>query len=264
MNCQEVLSRLYEIIDKEASEIDAKVVQGHLDRCRHCFEVYRLETAIQDFINAKLRDGNRPGNLETLKLKILVRLNEIDIQRPSPENRPFFKRSAALLVAAASLVILIGAAFWAHSIYRHQTTYAPLERAHLVVAGNPGSVENNPGTFSTVLGVRDNLGYEIHTAVAGFALVGGKTKQIMGVEMAHFVYSQDNQTVSVFVVPNDRFEIPADLKESRVMRNQITFYDHHCRGCRLVYHEAAAAVIITTTTDRSIELLDFIPGYAAI
>lgn len=88
MNCQEALSLLYEIIDKEASEVDVNKVQHHRERCQHCFEVYRVETAIQDFINEKLKDGNPSGSLETLKEKVSLKLDEIDGQETSPECLP--------------------------------------------------------------------------------------------------------------------------------------------------------------------------------
>lgn len=264
MNCQEALSLLYEIIDKEASEIDTREVQQHLERCKQCFEVYRLESAIQNFINEKLKDGSRTGSLEALKSNVLFKLDEIDGQEAAPESRPFFKRTAALLAAAASLVILIGAAFWARDFYRHQTQYVPLERAHRAVVGHPASIDDDTRTFSTILNVRDKLGYDIYPTVAGFSLAGGQTKEIMGVEMAHFVYCNDNKTISVFVAPCDCFEIPDDLKDTRVEKHHVGFYNYDCRGCRLVYHKTSSAVIITATTDRSVELLDFVPGHAAI
>ena len=34
MKCQEALDLLYEIIDKEASEIDTQAVKRHLDYCQ--------------------------------------------------------------------------------------------------------------------------------------------------------------------------------------------------------------------------------------
>jgi mycothiol system anti-sigma-R factor len=264
MNCQEALSLLYEIIDKEASEIDAKEVQRHLDRCGHCFAVYRLESAIQEFINQKLKHGNPAPSLETLKGKIQVRLDEIDGGQLSAENRPFFRRAAAALAAAAILVILIGAAFWARDFYRHRTEYIPLERAHWAAEDHPETYNDHTLTSSILLSLRDSLRYELSPSVEGFTLVGGRSEQIKGVEMAHFVYSNDNGIVSVFVVPSDRLAIPDDLKDTKVEKHALSLYDHHCRGCRLVYHRAGSLTIVTATTDRTIELLDFIPGHSAI
>jgi len=264
MNCQEALSLLYEIIDKEASEIEINEVQRHRERCQHCFEVYRVETAIQDFINEKLKDGNPSGSLEALKAKVSLKLDEIDGQQTAKENRPFFRRTAAVLAAAASLVILIGGAFFLRDLYWHQTEYLPLEQAHVAIADDPTVFVNDAGTFSTILRVRSELGYDVSASVHGFSLIGGQHEEIMGVTMAHFVYSHGNGIVSVFVAPSEQFEISNDLKDGLIVRNQIIFFDHYCRGCHLVFHRAGPAVVVTATTDHSIELLDFVPGHTII
>ena len=78
INCVDALRLLYDIIDKEASEIDIKQVQQHRERCRHCFELYRVEYAIQDFIVEKLKGTNPVCSLETLKSKVLGKIDEID------------------------------------------------------------------------------------------------------------------------------------------------------------------------------------------
>ncbi len=264
MNCQEALSLLYAIIDKEASDIDVKKVQEHLDHCKECFEVYRIQGAIQEFINEKLKANQPSRSLDTLKSKLLVRLDQIDRRQASIEGHPFFRRTAAMLAAAALLVILIAVAFWARDYYRQQTLYIPLERAHWAVADDPGAFKNDSCTFLTILIARDKLGYNVSPRVAGFSLVGGQTEEIMGTEMAHFVYCNDDEVVSVFVAPCDCFEIPDDLKDTKVEKHHINFYDYNCRGCRLVYHKTNSAVIITATTDQSVKLFDFIPGHAAI
>jgi len=50
MNCQEALSLLYDVIDKEASEIDAREVEKHLKNCQDCAGVYRLEQSVNELI----------------------------------------------------------------------------------------------------------------------------------------------------------------------------------------------------------------------
>jgi anti-sigma factor (TIGR02949 family) len=264
MNCQDALSLLYEIIDKEASEIDVKEVQQHLDRCRHCFEIYRLESAVQEFISQKLKDRDSSCCLESLKAKIMVRLDQIDQESISAERRSFFRRAAAVLVAAAAIVTLVWVAFWGRDLYCHQTEYVPLERAHWAASERLSSIRDEARTASVLTEVREQLGYEVSPAIAGFSLVGGQTEEIMGLKMAHLVYVHDSEIVSVFVVPAERFRIPDDLKESMVRKDQLTLYDHHCRSCRLVYHQIGRAVVITATTDHTIDLLSFIPGQTAI
>ena len=58
--------------------------------------------------------------------------------------------------------------------------------------------------------------------------------------------------------------IDEDLQNHQVKIDDITFYDHNCRGCRLVFHRVGDLMIITATTERNIDLLKFIPGHRAI
>jgi anti-sigma factor (TIGR02949 family) len=80
MNCKDALELLYEIIDKEASTIDTQQVQEHLRNCHHCFEIYRVETSVQEFITARLEPVTPTPNLESLKKKILFHLDNIDCE----------------------------------------------------------------------------------------------------------------------------------------------------------------------------------------
>ncbi|MCK4573195.1 MAG: hypothetical protein KAU36_02435, partial [candidate division Zixibacteria bacterium] len=66
--------------------------------------------------------------------------------------------------------------------------------------------------------------------------------------------------VSVFVAPSDLFSIPSDLRNSPVQRGDLIFFDHNCRGCRLVFHQVGSAIIITATRSPQVELLEFVPG----
>ena len=126
MNCQEALDLLYDIIDKEASEIDTKQVQDHLKNCHHCFEVYKIEGAVQEFINAKLAGSTQAPCLDKLKGKIVGKLDKIDEERGVARKKPPFWNASFTLAAAAFVVVTIGAAFLLADFYRHNTTYVPL------------------------------------------------------------------------------------------------------------------------------------------
>jgi len=78
MNCQEARSYLYDMIDKETSEIDVTAVQSHVDKCPHCFDLFRLEGAIQDLIRKKIKNCEPQNNISDLKVKVLNILNKID------------------------------------------------------------------------------------------------------------------------------------------------------------------------------------------
>ena len=78
ITCDEARRLLYDIIDREASEVDARAVQDHLHRCRECYDIFHLEETIQDFICAKLRNSGPPSSLEQLKNRVLMKLDSID------------------------------------------------------------------------------------------------------------------------------------------------------------------------------------------
>lgn len=265
MNCQEALELLYDIIDKEASQIDVQQVQEHLESCRHCFEVYRLEKSIQDFINEKVSASSSESRAERLRSKITSKLDDIDQEMAAREKKPrFFSLATRTLVAAASLVLLVGAGFILSDFYRHQDIYSPLERAHCMIEKEFDSLVNPQLTQAQLAVSRERYDCAVAEAVGQFTLVGGHPEMVMGVDMAHFVYHNGNVLVSVFVGPADKIELSEDLKRSTVARDNQLFFNHNCQGCRLVFHRIGSAMIITASKDVAVDLLQFVPGMSTI
>ena len=96
MNCQEALNLLYDIIDRQASDIDTEQVQEHLKTCQHCFEIYKVEGAVNEFIKARVQDDKNEIQVENLRLKIIQKLDAIDIGGPDTIVRPFVKWSNSI------------------------------------------------------------------------------------------------------------------------------------------------------------------------
>ena len=86
MNCQEALNLLYDIIDREASDIDAQQVQEHLESCQHCFKIYKVEGAINEFIKARVQEDKNEVHVENLRLKIIHQLDTIDVSGNTASN----------------------------------------------------------------------------------------------------------------------------------------------------------------------------------
>ncbi|MFQ5452774.1 MAG: zf-HC2 domain-containing protein [Candidatus Zixiibacteriota bacterium] len=265
MNCQDALDLLYEIIDKEASEINTNQVKEHLEKCRHCFEVYRLEDSIQQLINEKVKTLASTPKQENLKSKIINQLNEIDRQSTSKGSTLFFNKTIKTFLIAASLILVIGGGLLLSEFYEHYNNYIPLERAHWADTNDIHAVGNSSEASRLILSLKDNYNYNLLDTVSDFHLIGGDNEEIMGVGMDHFIYTNDkNIVVTVFIAPSDLFEIPSDLKDLVITRDNISLFDHHCRGCRLVYHQTGPVVVITATTNNSVDLLGFIPGFFVI
>ena len=254
MNCQDALELLYDIIDKEASEIDAKEVQEHLVSCRDCFKIYRLEASVQEFIASRI-EGNGPSpQLDSLKNKIILRLDGIDNEASAGQPPRSFGLIAKMLVAAACLVILIGAASIATDYYREYVHYTPLASAHHAVHDRTW----NQPAFELSSSYLDldfsNLGHE-----QGFVLVNSSKEQLCGVEMAHFVFRNGELTVSVFAAPSGEYSIPEGCIDTQLSLDGKTFFNHQCNDCWLLFHEVGDAVIIAASTEMGFDLYPFVP-----
>ena len=262
MNCQDALNLLYDIIDRQASDIDTKQVQEHLQKCHHCFDLYKVETSVQDFINEKLAHAEATPRLESLKSKILDTLDSIDTNHQRKRRTPPFNTTAMTLAAAAFLVVTIGAALLMAGFYRHQELYAPIEKAHTNVGAEMTTFQNAAQTSTAIAHLAQAMNYSVSAKVASYDLVGAHDEQLMGVSMTHLVYRNGNEYISVFVAPSGQFRIPDNLNSSLVRHNNIDYFDHNCRGCRLVYHKTGQAIVIVATTDRNVDLFEFNPDSA--
>lgn len=268
MNCQEALNLLYDIIDKEASEIDIKQVEEHLNHCHDCSGIYRLEHSVNELIRERLKFQGATPRLDTLKSKVLSELDAIDCADRPPDQtkkkqfetnpRPAFRLGRTLAVAA-SVIVVLGAFFVGKNIFSDHAAFLPLEEAHWLAAENLDSHRNDAVTAATLAGVQQALSYDLVDRVNSFTLVGGHAETVEGIPLVHFVYHNEHRIVSVFVIDASLVTLPDDLIETLVTRNGVQFYDHNCRGCRLVYHRAGNALVVTATSQRDVDLLDFVP-----
>lgn len=260
MNCQEALELLYDILDKEASEIDQEQFQSHLKQCKDCFDVYKLEESFQALVDEKLGAAKSTPKLDQLKANIIAELDSIDLQQNSLKVPRRFGYTTWTFIAAASLIITIGAAFFTSDMIRHYSVYAPLEKAHLDAIKHFIAEDTSSTTAGVLMAVQGQFGYSLDLEVGEFSLGKGYFENLQGVETAHLLYTNNGKNVSVFVAPADGFEIPTGDGLVRVLIKGREFFDHRCDGCRLVYHFSDKFVIVTATADNSIDLLSFVPG----
>lgn len=286
MTCQEALALLYDVIDNEAADIDLKQVREHLSHCHDCSEVYRVEQAIDKLMKAKLAGTESSDSVAGLKANVLTALDELDtghscaMEKKSPD--PTFLSEAPdrtasrepvytpqhnkvfslgrVMAIAASLVVIVGATYFGSTLIEHEEHYSKLEVMHVQAVSQLNAFVNADVTNSVQSKVNFELGYEIQNVVADFEMVGAQYDNVDGIDVAHFLYQDGDRVVSVYVARQGEIEIPSDLLEHPVVHNQIQFYDHHCRGCRLVYHTVGDLIVVTATKERDIDLLSFVPG----
>ncbi|MFQ5498195.1 MAG: zf-HC2 domain-containing protein [Candidatus Zixiibacteriota bacterium] len=259
MNCQEALNLLYEIIDKEASEVDANQVRAHLDKCRHCFSLYRIEREMDSFIKSKLDgDSSSDVRLEDLRIRVRSKLDQIDAGESGSGGKAIpFRWTTMSLVAAAAVVVVVGATFLSTDLYRHHSTYAPFEDAHHAVLDHIDTWSDPAVATGISSWAADHFGYRPNARVAEFTLAGGRQVVVDGVDIGQFFYTDKDEVVSVFVAPADRFAIPDDLSETRTEKSHVEYFSHHCRGCQLVYHRVGDVVVVTASVNHELSLLEF-------
>jgi anti-sigma factor (TIGR02949 family) len=258
---------LYDIIDKEASEIDVKQVEEHLEKCGDCFEKYRLETEIQNFLGEKFRKANAEAARDALKARILDQLDDVDhtgTTAKGRENQRPFRFAATIMVAAASIVVLIGAGLFGARLYSHQTRFIPLEKSHWSMTASLSDATLQTPADLFVTDAQSRFGYDLQPAIGSYRLVSGRLETLLGTELLHYVYAAEGSTVSVFLAPDDFMTKVGDDRLEKVVHNQIHFLDHNCRGCRVVFHQVGRTVVITASSDRSVNLLEFVPGRTII
>ncbi|MEK7774991.1 MAG: zf-HC2 domain-containing protein [Candidatus Zixiibacteriota bacterium] len=263
MNCQEALSLLYDVLDKEASQVDTQEIKQHLERCHHCFERYKLEGALHEFVVERARSMPSTERLESLKLRILNTIDQISETQAAPAKKKSAYLISISLSVAASLFVVVGVYLLSSAIYRHNEEYMPLESAHWSATNSFES--GQLAVAETVAGsTASELHYQIEPLVGAFQLVGSKSETIEGVATSHFLYKNGGEYVSVFVMAAGDYQIPDDLLKSKIEKNSYALYDHNCRGCRMVYHMVGDALVVTAATERDIQLLDFFPGHSVI
>ncbi|MCB2231534.1 zf-HC2 domain-containing protein [bacterium] len=273
MNCQEALSLLYDIIDKEASEVDTRQVKEHLEKCGHCSEIYRVEQQVNAFLKAKCTDSNPEERLDTLKTQVIKLLDREDGGGTDPLASGGDRKYGAppitgltftrYIAAAAALVIVVWGAFLAADLFRHHDEHFGIERIHLAANEQPAEFATVESTGRAFELCARSMHFAPTESVDGFRLLGARDIQIDGVPAVHLLYENGKSGISVFVMRKDQFNIPPSLKAQPTTLGGHTFYDHNCRGCRLIYREVGDLIVITASECREVDLPSFIPGAAA-
>lgn len=258
MNCQEALELLYEIIDKEADDVDVKEVESHLSSCRHCFELFRIEKSVQDFIDSKLeheKNSTTPSDeLDNLRSNIMNSLDEIDranLACKESKRHPFFS-PGRMLLAAAALVLFIGGGFLTAKLVRHYDNYIPLENAHFSAVETKASFANYNSTNSAEMALLNSYDYTILNSIGKYELIGAQSQFIDGVEMYHLLYGKEDKSFSIFIVPSDKFTLPSEQANHPIEINGFVYYEHKCLGCRLIYQQLGELMVISAASDFSI------------
>nr|MBN2277855.1 zf-HC2 domain-containing protein [candidate division Zixibacteria bacterium] len=253
MNCEEALKKLYDIIDKEASQVDIEQVQEHLKNCQHCMSRYQFEEMFKAFVIEKAPSSSKN---EKLKSSIMERIERTEKSPRWRFGNPF-RFGAVLAASAAALVICIVAAFSLAEIYRHKVYTYPFEKEHM----SRQEVSNiSQASFGELLSAREYVTNDAHymsgSDVPGFELVHAGFDEILGNRYVHLRYTGGGGDISLFIGKDADVNLP-DFE--RKVKEGTEYFHHVCRECQVIYWISGQAIAIVVTENKDLDLTQFIP-----
>jgi mycothiol system anti-sigma-R factor len=253
MNCKEALAKLYDVIDKEASEIDEKEVREHLEHCKDCLSRFEFEKIFKTFVTEKADIESKTDKLRT---DILKRCSEID-KAPHHHLKSKFRLGAIMVAAAASLVVCIFASLALADYYRHQTFVVPFESAHMK---DPVFAGHNESSVDQIMDVRkylnDDLRLSIDQEPKNFKLIGAGFDNIRGDKYAHIRFVKGPDHISLFICGKD-VELPDFEKLSYL--NSIDYWMHVCKHCQVLRWKCGHNTVIAVSDNPGIDMTSLIP-----
>jgi mycothiol system anti-sigma-R factor len=249
MTCEEALRLLYEVIDKEASQIDTEQVKEHLNGCRHCMARYEFETMFRTFVVEKAASRKKS---DELRKRILVRLEDAERNPEITKAKPGQRKYRLFFLSAAALIVFIVAALSIAQMYRHQTVIYPFEKNHL--EGN--SSEFNGGENAVaVASVADSLaigyGLRLTDDFLNYNLVQGGFDTIEDHRFIHLYYLMGDAPVSLYI-GQDNMQSFRDFKKMVYAGHE--YFQHVCARCQVIYWKAGGKIFIAVTANKDAEL----------
>lgn len=212
MNCKDALRLLFDVIDREADQLDVVEVEKHLKNCRHCMARYEFEKMFRTFVTDK---GHNPCDTSKVKQDILRKLDMIDAAgEVGVAERPF--RFPLWKFAAAAVVILgIVGAFWAGTAWRDHTPLESFVKAHYAHADGGTAVFTSGSGPLDFLYQQTGLHLEPSDKCPVDHIRSVAVDTVEGTVFGRINLLCDNgNAVTLFVASADDFELPAEPQET--------------------------------------------------
>jgi len=245
MTCEEALKKLYDVIDKEASEMDLIEVQEHLENCEHCMSRYQFEAMLKTFVTDK---ASVKADTHRLKANIMDNIKQESFSN-RVRNNPF-RFGAVAVSAVAALIICIVAAFTVAEFYRHKTYTYQFEKTHMNATVNSIAAEQ------AVNYLENDLHLAMDENRSPFQMAGMTYSNVLDRKYLHVHFSQGDSHISLFVGDATEFSLP-DFEEA--ILGEITYYKHVCAECQVIYWVTGSAVGIAVSEDKSLDLTSMFP-----
>lgn len=244
MNCRQALKHLYDVIDKEANELDVKEVERHLKNCRHCMAQYEFEKAFKTVVKEK---ASNPGDVSKVKESIMAKLDAADAAgEVGPSRTPFKWHLVAMASAAVIVLCVIAAVSLSGPSETPQTASTDVPATtvpqaddpipHFIMAYMAHSNGEIPITDHTdplkylyeqtgiLLDYSDQFPVENITSVS--------VDTILGVQFACIeMLNEHDKPVSIFMTTADKYDLPPKPIAMVDGREMVV---HRCEKCTLV------------------------------
>ena len=248
MTCEDALRLLYEVIDKEANQIDTEKVKKHLDECEHCMARYEFEAMFKTFVTEKASQSNRT---EMLKQRIQDRISDTGDSGSRFRLRSF-KSRPVIISAAAALVLCVVAALATAQFFRHNNFVYPFEKEHF--NANPvnfaeAEEEDCINEINAFIG--PNFSLALSAQVAGYELTHYGVDEIRGHKFMHLHYRNGQNKVSLFIGQYNPESLP-DFEKA--VYSGIEYFRHVCLRCQVIYWKKGNAVAIAVSENKELNL----------
>ena len=212
--CSSIDSLVTPYVDGELADGDRRTVDAHLRVCRPCRDRIAAELTVRDLVQARkpaLESGRAPEALRARCAAMADAPGAPDLApRTAPDTphlapRTVLRARLAPLALAASLVLLVGAAFLYQLTSRSTGVMAAeLTADHLkcfALNGILGTHQSAPAVESSL---DSGFGWAAQlpdTNRAGLELVGSRPCLYGKGRVAHVMYKHDGRPVSLFMLP---------------------------------------------------------------
>lgn len=262
-NCESIDRLVTPYVDGQLADVDRRAVDDHLRACPPCHSRVSAERAVRDLIHARrkmLTSACAPDSLFERCAKLAVPDPQSSSPTTSPEprasvspiavarGRPAGPRSGrrallAPLAAAASLVLIVGAAFlYQLTASSNRVMAAELAADHLKCFALNGVLRTHDDASAVESSMLSGFGWRMQlpqkASSAGLELVGSRPCLYGEGKIAHIMYRHNGEPVSLFMLPRT-----ARAEEFvQVMGHNAAIWCANNRTFVLVAHESRAEV----------------------
>lgn len=248
ITCEEALKKLYEVIDKEANEIDVRKVQEHLHSCKSCMSRYEFERMFKTFVVEK---ASSPRKTEDLRSKIMGRIDDLEKGGKGFTGDPF-KFGMVIVAAAAALVICIVSAFSVAGFYRHKAQIYPFEKAYFAAMTHDNAVDGQVDFASSgFTQVTNDMHLTLNKNCPNFEFIDADSHEINGHMFSHMRCHCHGEYLSLFIGRAEGFSLP-DFEREVV--DGAEYFKHICDDCVMMYWYVGDAIVIAVTENKELDM----------